>query len=197
VTRRADATTVYIFCALTSITCVGLLFAVYRRTRARLLLWNLLCFGWLALNNVLLVLDLAVIKGVDLFDPTRLGRTRRAARAAVRTHLRRAGRPALTFEFLAGGNAVAALAIALFFLRFWRDTCDRLFIMFAIAFAVFAVNNVLLSTLGEHSDARTAAAPARRQGAARAPRSDVGLVEEAPAPVLARLEGWTIACALP
>ena len=60
------ATAVYILCALTSIACAGLLLVAYRRTRARLVLWSLLCFAWLAVNNVLLVLDLAVIHGVDL-----------------------------------------------------------------------------------------------------------------------------------
>lgn len=60
------ATAVYILCALTSIACAGLLLMAYGRTRARLLLWSLLCFAWLAVNNVLLVLDLAVIHGVDL-----------------------------------------------------------------------------------------------------------------------------------
>ncbi len=67
----------------------------------------------------------------------------------------------MTFAFLAGASAVASLAIALFFLRFWRDTADRLFLIFAIAFAVFAVNNVLLSALGRDSDARTAVYLAR------------------------------------
>jgi hypothetical protein len=67
----------------------------------------------------------------------------------------------LTFEFLAGASAVASLAIALFFLRFWRDTADRLFLIFAIAFLVFAVNNILLSALGRDSDAQTAVYLAR------------------------------------
>lgn len=61
----------------------------------------------------------------------------------------------MTFEFMAGASAVASLAIASFFLRFWRDTRDRLFIIFAVAFAVFAINNGVLSALGEDSDART------------------------------------------
>ena len=60
------ATAVYVLCALTSTACAGLLLVAYRRTPARLLLWSLLCFAWLAVNNVLLVLDLAVIHGVDL-----------------------------------------------------------------------------------------------------------------------------------
>ena len=52
------ATVVYLLCALTSLGCALLLFAAYRRERARLLLWSCVCFGWLALNNALLVVDL-------------------------------------------------------------------------------------------------------------------------------------------
>ena len=47
--------------------------------------------------------------------------------------------------FIAGlltmGNAVAAL----FFVRFWRDTSDRLFAFFAVAFALLAVQRALLT----------------------------------------------------
>ena len=52
------ATVVYLLCALTSLGCALLLLAAYRRERARLLLWSCVCFGWLALNNALLVVDL-------------------------------------------------------------------------------------------------------------------------------------------
>lgn len=41
---------------------------------------------------------------------------------------------------LAGGYVV----IVLFFLRFWRDTRDRLFGWFAVAFALLAVQRVVL-----------------------------------------------------
>jgi hypothetical protein len=61
----------------------------------------------------------------------------------------------MTFEFLAGASALASAAIGLYFLRFWRESGDRLFLIFAIAFAVFALNHVLLSALGDESDART------------------------------------------
>jgi hypothetical protein len=61
----------------------------------------------------------------------------------------------VTFTFLAGASAMASAAIALFFLRFWRESGDRLFLIFAVAFAVFALNHVLLSALGDDSDART------------------------------------------
>ena len=60
------ATAVYILCALTSLACALLLLAAYRRERARLLLWSCLCFGWLAVNNVLLVVDLVLATDIDL-----------------------------------------------------------------------------------------------------------------------------------
>ena len=58
-------------------------------------------------------------------------------------------------DFLQGATMLASLAIALFFLRFWRQTSDRLFAAFAAAFAIFAVNRLLLSLLDEDSDNRT------------------------------------------
>jgi hypothetical protein len=60
------ATVVYFLCALTSLGCALLLLAAYRRERARLLLWSWVCFGWLALNNALLVVDLVVVTDIDL-----------------------------------------------------------------------------------------------------------------------------------
>jgi hypothetical protein len=57
------AETVYILCALTSVLCAGLLFRSYRGNRSRLLLWSTLCFVFLALNNVLLFVDLVVLPG--------------------------------------------------------------------------------------------------------------------------------------
>jgi hypothetical protein len=63
------ATAVYLLCALTSIACAALLLSAYRRNRARLLLWTFMCFAWLAINNVLLVVDLALVQDVDLSTP--------------------------------------------------------------------------------------------------------------------------------
>jgi hypothetical protein len=60
------ASVVYLLCALTSLVCALLLLAAYRRQHARLLLWSCLCFGWLALNNALLVVDLVVATDIDL-----------------------------------------------------------------------------------------------------------------------------------
>ena len=38
----------------------------YRASRARLLLWSALCFSGLALNNILLFIDMGLVPGVDL-----------------------------------------------------------------------------------------------------------------------------------
>jgi len=58
-------------------------------------------------------------------------------------------------EFVLGGSTIACLAIALFFLRFWRETGDRLFAAFAAAFFVFGVNRLILSLTDEDADGRT------------------------------------------
>lgn len=60
------AKVVYLLCAITAVACTWLLLRAYLRTRARLLLWSALCFGGLAANNVLLVLDRLVLTTQDL-----------------------------------------------------------------------------------------------------------------------------------
>lgn len=60
------ASVVYALCALTSVACAVLLFRAYWQHRARLLLWSGLCFVGLALNNVLLFVDLILVPTVDL-----------------------------------------------------------------------------------------------------------------------------------
>jgi hypothetical protein len=60
------ATLVYALCALTSAACAVLLLRGYLRNRVRLLLWVGLCFIGLALNNVLLFIDVRVVPAVDL-----------------------------------------------------------------------------------------------------------------------------------
>jgi hypothetical protein len=57
---------VYVLCAATSLACAVLLARGYMRSRARLLLWSALCFGFLAVNNTLLVVDLVMLPDVDL-----------------------------------------------------------------------------------------------------------------------------------
>ncbi len=60
----ADA--VFLLCALTSFACAVLLLRGYAQSRVRLLLWSSLCFVGLAVNNMLLVVDMVVIPGRDL-----------------------------------------------------------------------------------------------------------------------------------
>lgn len=57
---------VYLLCALTSVFCALLLLRSYRRQRTRLALWSTLCFFGLALNNLLLVVDLVLVPDMDL-----------------------------------------------------------------------------------------------------------------------------------
>jgi uncharacterized protein DUF5985 len=60
------APSVYLLCLISSAVCAWLLARRYARSQTRLLLWAALCFGLLALNNLLVVLDLLVITSVDL-----------------------------------------------------------------------------------------------------------------------------------
>jgi hypothetical protein len=57
---------VYILCFLTSGACAWLLGRSYLANRTRLLLWSSICFVFLALNNLVLVLDLVVLPSYDL-----------------------------------------------------------------------------------------------------------------------------------
>ena len=52
--------------ALTSLTCMVLLFRAYAANGVRLLLWSALCFVCLTTNNVLLFFDLAVFPDLNL-----------------------------------------------------------------------------------------------------------------------------------
>ena len=60
------ATLVYLLCFCTSSACAYLLGRSYLQSRARLLLWSALCFVFLALNNLLLVLDLLILPSLEL-----------------------------------------------------------------------------------------------------------------------------------
>jgi hypothetical protein len=49
--------------------------------------------------------------------------------------------------FLHGAVAMGCVIVAVFFLRFWQHSRDRLFVWFAAAFAVLALSYVLLGTV--------------------------------------------------
>lgn len=48
-------------------------------------------------------------------------------------------------EFIMGTIAMASLTAGLFFLRFWKETGDRLFAIFAFAFWLLALTRVMLT----------------------------------------------------
>jgi len=78
----AFAAPVYILCLCTSAVCGWLLVRGYRKNRTRLLLWAATAFVLLAVNNLLVVIDLLLLPSVDLSAPRKL-----AMLAAVATLL--------------------------------------------------------------------------------------------------------------
>jgi hypothetical protein len=51
-------------------------------------------------------------------------------------------------QFLLGAVAMASLVAAAFFWRFWRQTHDRFFMLFAAAFLLEAINRTTLAAIG-------------------------------------------------
>jgi hypothetical protein len=49
---------------------------------------------------------------------------------------------------LAGSVSMACAVAALFFLRFWMRTRDVFFLLFSVAFAIYAVNQFVLGWVG-------------------------------------------------
>ncbi len=60
----------------------------------------------------------------------------------------------MSADFISGATMAAALVIAVIFLRYWRQTRDRLFLGFALGFAVFAVSRLILAFLDEDDEGR-------------------------------------------
>ena len=56
---------VYLLCAITSVFAAVLLLRSYRKQRTRLLMWSSFCFVGLAVNNVLLIVDLMLVPNID------------------------------------------------------------------------------------------------------------------------------------
>lgn len=57
---------IYLLCFATSAACGGLLLRGYLASRARLLFWSALCFGFLALNNAAVIADILIFPTADL-----------------------------------------------------------------------------------------------------------------------------------
>ena len=60
------AEAVYILCALTSGVCAVLLLKHYGRSKVPIVLWTGICFVALTLTNILLAVDLILLRSVDL-----------------------------------------------------------------------------------------------------------------------------------
>ena len=58
-------------------------------------------------------------------------------------------------HFMLGAIVMGCVVAALFFVRFWRKTGDRLFGLFAAAFGLLAVNWVALAFAGGDETIRT------------------------------------------
>jgi hypothetical protein len=57
---------IYLLCLVTSLLCAYLLQRAYRRGRTKLLIWSALCFALLALNNLVVAVDVLLLPDVDL-----------------------------------------------------------------------------------------------------------------------------------
>jgi drug/metabolite transporter superfamily protein YnfA len=57
-------------------------------------------------------------------------------------------------DFISGATMAAALVIALLFFRYWRQSRDRLFLMFSLGFLVFSVSRLILAFLEEDDEGR-------------------------------------------
>jgi hypothetical protein len=56
--------------------------------------------------------------------------------------------PALVAAYFTGFFTAASLVAALFFLRFWKQSGESLFLSFALAFVLLAANNALSAFIG-------------------------------------------------
>ena len=67
-------------------------------------------------------------------------------------------------NFLNGSAAMACLVVGLFFVRFWRESGDRLFLCLTSAFWIFAINYAALGVLPLADERRTYAFALRLVG---------------------------------
>jgi len=59
------AEAVYILSSILSVACAFMLLRGYRKTPSHLLLWSSACFGLLAVNNVILFVDVLIFPNMD------------------------------------------------------------------------------------------------------------------------------------
>jgi hypothetical protein len=63
---RLFPSAVYLLCALSSLLALWLVYRSYRRSPTRLLLWSSLAFVALAINNVVLFVDIVLLPDISL-----------------------------------------------------------------------------------------------------------------------------------
>lgn len=56
-------------------------------------------------------------------------------------------------EIMSGAIAMGSLVIALFFLRFWRDTRDRFFLYFALSFCIEGLHRIYIASAANNDEA--------------------------------------------
>ena len=61
----------------------------------------------------------------------------------------------IELAFLSGAITLGFVIAALFFLRFWRDTRDELFLSFSIAFLLLGIGQAILALGGVPSEYRS------------------------------------------
>jgi Ca2+/Na+ antiporter len=52
------------------------------------------------------------------------------------------------YELISGAIMLACFVIGIFFIKFWKKTHDKLFIMFAIAFWILSIERLVLGAIG-------------------------------------------------
>ncbi len=55
-------------------------------------------------------------------------------------------------DFLSGAVTLAYVIASTYFVHFWRRTADRLFLAFALAFGLLALNQVAVFTMGTEDE---------------------------------------------
>ena len=63
--------------------------------------------------------------------------------------------------FIHGAVAMGCAIVAVFFLRFWRHSADRLFLFFTVAFATLGLDYLLLGLLAAATEWRVPVFPLR------------------------------------
>lgn len=61
----------------------------------------------------------------------------------------------MTHDFVSGCLVTLSLVVTLFQLRFWTKTRDRLFLFFAVAFLLMALNRLALTIVAAESESTT------------------------------------------